>query len=110
MATSILWYINALFTNKLWKFVVRFSHSTAVTNIVYISLSISELQEHASSHCSLLWCTKGIVYQQNYYKIGAESLNSTCLQSFLHVWAEVVFQKRICLLYYASRPQTLSPH
>ena len=51
-------YIN--FTNKLWKFVVWFGHSTAVTNIVYISLSISELQEHASSHCSLLWYTKAL--------------------------------------------------
>ena len=29
--------INALFTNKLWKFVVKFWHSTAVTNIVYSS-------------------------------------------------------------------------
>ena len=44
----LFWYKNALFTNKLWEFVVRFSHSTAVTNIVYI---ISELQEHASSYC-----------------------------------------------------------
>ena len=32
---------------------------------------------------------KGIVYQQNYYKIGAESLNSTCLQSFVHVCIQV---------------------
>ena len=81
------------------------------------SLSISELQEHASSHCTLLWYTKRIVYQQNYYKIGAESLNSTCLQSFVHVYIQiielqelacrivmygpklffVVFQKRRCL-------------
>ena len=59
-------------------------------NNVYISLSISELQEHASSHCSLLWYTKRIVYQQNYYKIGAESLNSTCLQSFVHVCIQVI--------------------
>ena len=43
---------------------------------------ISELQEHASSHCSLLWYTKGIVQQQNYYKIGAASLNSTCLHVY----------------------------
>ena len=85
-------------------------------------LSISELQEHGSSHCSLLWHTKSIVYQQNYYKIGAESLNSTCLQSFVHVYIQVielqelarcivmygpkffvVFQKRRCLhkCYYA---------
>ena len=58
---------------------------TAIPNIVYISLSISELQEHVSSHCSLLWYTKGI-YQQNYHKIGVESLNPTCLQSFVHVY------------------------
>ena len=45
-----------LFSNKLWE-----SHSTAVTNIVYISLSISELQEHASPfvvvwklHCQII--------------------------------------------------------
>ena len=62
---------------------MRFSYSTTVSNIVYISHSISELQEHASSHCSLLWYTKGIVYQQNYHKIGVESLNSTCFQSFV---------------------------
>ena len=53
-------------------------------------ISINELQEHASSHCSLLWYTKGIVYQQNYYKIGAESLNSTCIQSFVHVCIQVI--------------------
>ena len=44
----------------------------------YFSLSIRELQEHASSHCSSLWYTKGIVYQQNYHKIGAKSLNKFC--------------------------------
>ena len=54
------------------------------------SLYISELQEHASFHYFLLWYTKGIVYQQNYYKIGAESLNSTCLQSFVHVCIQVI--------------------
>ena len=31
----------------------------------------------------MLWYTKGIVYQQNYYKIGAESLNSTCFYKAL---------------------------
>ena len=61
-----------------------------MTNIVYISLSISELQEHGSSHCCLLWHTKGIVYQQNYHKIGAESLNCTCLQNFVHVCIQVI--------------------
>ena len=47
-------------------------------------------KEHASSHCSLLWYTKGIVYKQNYYKIGAKSLNSTCLQSFVYVYIQVI--------------------
>ena len=105
-----------------------------VTNIVYISLSISELREHVPSYCSLLWYTKSIVYQQNYYKICAESLNSTCLQSFVHlciqiielqelacrcnVWAEVGFcgfpkmkmftQLLLCLL--SARHQTLLLH
>ena len=60
-------------------------------------LSISELQEHASSHCSLLWNTKGIVYQQNYYLIGAESLNSTCLQSFVHVCIQVIELQELVL-------------
>ena len=32
--------------------------------IVCISLFISELQEYASSQCSLLWYVKDIVYQQ----------------------------------------------
>ena len=31
-----------------------------------------------------------MVYQQNYYKIGAESFNSTCLQSFVHVHIQVI--------------------
>ena len=93
------------------------------------SLSISELQEHASSHCFLLWYTKGIVYQQNYYKIGAESLNSTCLHSFVHVCIQVIeLQELACrivmygpklffemftqilLCLFSTRHQTLPPH
>ena len=34
------------------------------TKFVQVSLSVSELHEHAYSHCSLLWCEKGIGYQQ----------------------------------------------
>ena len=30
---------------------------------MHVSLSMSELHEHAYSHCSLLWCENGIVYQ-----------------------------------------------
>ena len=84
---------------------MRFGHSTAVTNIVYNSLSISELQEHASSHCSLLWYTKSIVYQQNYHKIGAESLNSTCLQRFVHVCTPVIESQELacCIVMYGPK-------
>ena len=57
------------------------------TKCLYQS-SISELQEQASSYF-LLWYTSGIVYQQNYHKIGAKSLNSTCLQSVVHVCVQV---------------------
>ena len=46
-------------------FVTRFElHSIAQPGFVRVSLSISELHEHAYSHCSLLWCEKGTVYQQ----------------------------------------------
>ena len=86
-----------MFTNKLWEFVVKFQHSTAVPNIVYISLFLSELEECTTSHCSLLWYTKGIVYQQNYYMMGAKPLKSTCLQSFVHVCIQVIeLQELVC--------------
>ena len=54
----LLWL---LFTKKLWKLL---KHSTALPNFVHVSLSISELHENASSHCSLLWYEKAFVYQQ----------------------------------------------
>ena len=62
----LFWYTTTLFTNKLWKLCYEIFAILRCTkiNIVCISLSISELQEHASSHCSLLWHGKGIVYQQ----------------------------------------------
>ena len=119
---------------EIWCEVLTFYCCNKI-NIVYISFSISELQEHGSSHCCLLWYTKGIVYQQNYYKIGAESLNSTCLQSFVHVCIQVIelqelacrivmyglklffcgFPKKemltqILLCLFSPRHQTLSPH
>ena len=59
-------------------------HSIAQPSFVHVSLSISELHEHAYSHCSLLWCEKGIVYQQSYQSIGVISLSPTCLPSFIH--------------------------
>ena len=99
-----MFFKNALFTNKLWEFVVRFQHSTAVPNIVYISLFLSELEERVSSHCSLLWYTKGIVYQQNYHMIGAEPLKSTCLQSFVHVCIQVIeLQELACRIVMIGR-------
>ena len=57
-------------------------HSIAQPSFVHVSLSISELYEHAYSHCSLLWCEKGIVYQQ--VSIGVISLSPTCLPRFIH--------------------------
>ena len=59
--TIVLVFVHCLPTNYE-NHVVRFS--TIVPSIVCISLFISELQEHTSSHCSLLWYRKGIVYQQ----------------------------------------------
>ena len=38
--------------------------SIILPSFVLVSLSISELHEHASSHCSLLWYEKDFVYQQ----------------------------------------------
>jgi hypothetical protein len=63
------------------------------------------LQEHVSSHCSLLWYTKGIVYQQNYHKIGAESLSSTRLQSFVHVYIQVIELQELacCIVMYGPK-------
>ena len=63
---ALMWL---LFTNKLWKLVKGFLHSIALPNFVHVSLSIGELHEDVSSHCSLLWYEKRFVYQQNYYNI-----------------------------------------
>ena len=73
----------------------NFWHSIALPNIVYIyNMSVfplaSELHERAPSHCSLLWYEKGIVYQQIIQNIGVETLNSTTLQSFVHVSTQVI--------------------
>ena len=46
--------------------------------------------ELASSHCSLLWYKKGIVYQQIIQNINVETLNSTTLQSFMNVSTQVI--------------------
>ena len=65
---------------------------------------LSELEERVSSHCSLLWYTKGIVYQQNYHMIGAEPLKSTCLQSFVHVCIQVIeLQELACRIVMIGR-------
>ena len=50
-------------------------HSIALPSFVQVSLSTSELHQRAYSHCSLLWCEMGIVYQQ---VIGVISFNPTC--------------------------------
>ena len=50
--------------------------------------------------------TNGIVHQQKYYyKIGAESLNSTCLQSFVHVCIQVIELQELacCIVMYGPK-------
>ena len=37
---------------------------TCLQSFMHPSILVSELHKHANSHCSLLWCEKGIVYQQ----------------------------------------------
>ena len=57
----LLWYVSALFTNKLWESCKIFDF-LLLYQVVFVS--VFELQEHASSHYSLLWYREGIVYQQ----------------------------------------------
>ena len=64
--------------------VVRLLTFVAVPSIVYINLSISELREDASSHCSLLWYAKG-----NVQVVHVNSLTFTSLSSFVHVSSQV---------------------
>ena len=61
---TVLLLMWLLFTNKLMELVKGFLHSIALPNFVVVSLSVSELHENTSSHCSLLWYEKGFVYQQ----------------------------------------------
>ena len=37
---------------------------TCLQSFMHLSILVSELHKDAYSHCSLLWCEKGIVYQQ----------------------------------------------
>ena len=37
---------------------------TCLQSFMHPSILVRELHKHACSHCSLLWCEKGIVYQQ----------------------------------------------
>ena len=60
-----------LFTNKLSE------HSCHIIN----PYPFTKLHKHAHSHCSLLWCEKGTVYQQVIRML--VSLIPTCLQSFI---------------------------
>ena len=37
---------------------------TCLQSFMYLSILVRELHKDAYSHCCLLWCEKGIVYQQ----------------------------------------------
>ena len=50
-----------LFTNKLSE---RLCHIINPQSFTHQSIQVRELDKHACSHCSLLWCENGIVYQQ----------------------------------------------
>ena len=50
-----------LFTNKLCVVSVI---PTCLQSFVHPSILVRELHKDAYSHCCLLWCEKGIVYQQ----------------------------------------------
>ena len=53
-----------LFTNKLseyWRHIINPYLFTKFYTSKHLGKSVTQ---HACSHCSLLWCEKGIVYQQ----------------------------------------------
>ena len=62
--TCIFMYIVHVHVRCLYNVYLQGLHSIAQPSFVHVSLSISELHEHAYSHCSLLWCEKDIIYQQ----------------------------------------------
>ena len=78
-------YKCVLSTNKLWELnLLQGMHSMAQLSFVRKSLFISELHEHAYSHCSLLWCKMGVFLPTIYQIVGVVSLFHTCLQSLTH--------------------------
>ena len=53
-----------LFTNKLSEYWCRIINPYLLTK-VYASKHLDKrVTQHACLHCSLLWCEKGVVYQQ----------------------------------------------
>ena len=60
-----------LFTNKLSK---HWCHiSNPYKSFIDPSIQVRELHKHACSHCILLWCEKGTVYQQVFQNVGVTS-------------------------------------
>ena len=53
-----------LFTNKLSECWCRISNPYLFTKFHASQHFVRELHKDACSHCSLLWCEKGSVYQQ----------------------------------------------
>ena len=91
-----------LFTNKLWECFRGIFDIILLYQILFVSV----FQEHASSHCSLLWYRNGTVNYlcKLFFKFCAckyswYCITGTCMSHF-NVWAEVafmVFQKGRCL-------------
>ena len=52
-----------MFTNKLSEHSCHIINPYLFTKF-HTSKQVRELDKHACSHCSLLWCENGIVYQQ----------------------------------------------
>ena len=53
-----------LFTNKLSDVGVVSVIPTCLQSFMHPSILVRELHKDAYSHCCLLWCENGIVYQQ----------------------------------------------
>ena len=76
-----------LFTNKLSDFGVISLIPTRLQSFIHPSIKVRELHKHACSHCSLLWCEKGIVYQQVIgmlvsYQYCLPAYQVSCIQAF----------------------------
>ena len=66
MIMLLLWYECVFFTNNIirYKVCILVLNQVPCMSVFPLVDSHCELHEHVYSHCSLLWCKNGIVYQQ----------------------------------------------